>query len=395
MNLINGVPDSDMNICGANLLLVDDEPDFLMLMSHWLREGGYAVRTASNGREALEACVQKQPDLILLDVLMPEIGGLDVCRTLKSDPKTHNIPVIMVTALAAHEDRMKGLECGADDFISKPFDNAELMARTRSLLRSKFRYDALRDSYQTLTQIDAARKELTQMIVHDMRSPLTSAAGYIDLVLQQKLDIPEKPRKWLGAVHNSIQTLAKMVTDMFDISRMEDGVFPLEHMRVDINNLVSSAVEDARARAPVLCGKTIDISVSGSLPAVTADATVLARVLSNFLQNGIRRARAEVRVVLRERPAERDIHVCVTDDGPELHKELRPHMFSKFSGRVKRQFGIKTDSGLGLAFCKLAVEQHGGSVWFETSSDKGTSFHFTVPVQPKAPGEPKPAVTMF
>lgn len=148
----------------SNILVVDDIPLNVELLRTYLKSSGYSVFEAHDGEEALKSVAQNKPDLILLDIMMPKINGFEVCRKLKSDPRTQFVPIVMVTALQSVEDKVQGLEVGADDFITKPFNKMELLARVKSLLRIKFLHDELE---KKIIQLDEARKRLQQLAVTD------------------------------------------------------------------------------------------------------------------------------------------------------------------------------------------------------------------------------------
>nr|HQU74865.1 response regulator [Calditrichia bacterium] len=168
----------------ARILIVDDTQESIDLLVYFLKPTGYRVLTATNGYKALEIINATPPDLILLDVMMPEIDGYEICERVKKDPKTQHIPVIMITALRELKDKITGLEAGADDFISKPYDSVELLARVKSLLRMKRYHDQLREQNRRLEEQKKAlereevlKRELTNLLVHDMKSPLFVIQG--------------------------------------------------------------------------------------------------------------------------------------------------------------------------------------------------------------------------
>ena len=172
----------------ANLLIVDDTVESLDLLVYFLKPAGYAIQTATTGRAALEHISRELPDLILLDVMLPDINGYEICERLKKDTRTRHIPIIMITALKELKDKIQGLEAGADDFVTKPFDSVELLARVRSLLRLKTYHDGLirqnaelQRQKKLLEREEKFKKDLTDLIVHDMKGPLFVIQGNLQM----------------------------------------------------------------------------------------------------------------------------------------------------------------------------------------------------------------------
>ncbi|MCX7920211.1 MAG: response regulator [bacterium] len=376
----------------ATVLVVDDIEQNVTLLEAYLKLEGYRVIKAYNGEEALQKVEQDPPDIILLDIMMPGIDGYEVCSRLKNDPKTQFIPIVMVTALQDIEDKIKGIEVGADDFISKPFNKEELFTRVKSLLRIKRLNDALQESYRTvaeqnqkLIELAQLKDGLTHMIVHDLKNPLTAIMGYLRIVTSNMLgEVPEKQVKPLNDAYRNSEYLLNMIANLLDISRMEEGQLKLKYETFPLREIVEQNLESLKILAEP-DNKTLSMDIPDNLPPLNADKGLLYRVLTNLISNAIKHTypnEGQVKVTASFNPQDQMIQVNVIDNGEGIPKEYQDKIFDKFTQVETKKLGKKFDTGLGLTFCKLAIEAHGGRIWVESEPEKGSTFSFTIPLKP-------------
>lgn len=370
-----------------HVLVVDDEELNVRFLSTYLSRKGYTVSTAQTGQQALNQIKEKMPDVVLLDVMMPEMDGFEVCRRLREDPATHMLPVIMVTALSSVEDEVRALDSGADDFLPKPINNLELLARLRSLLRIKSLHDQLKDSKneleaknKKLVELQGLRDSLTQMIVHDLKNPLTGIMGCSELLMMTKENLSEKQIAIVKKIDESATTILNMISDMLDISRMEENKLILHKQFFNITEILQANVEEFR----IMMQKnsiTAEIDSNGSLPLVEADKDMINRVIANLLHNAVKHSHPEGRIILTARhdPVSNKIMISIQDFGEGIPEEYHEKIFEKFSQADLKKYGLKTDRGLGLAFCKLAIEAHGGQIHVESRLHQGSKFIFDIP----------------
>ena len=347
----------------ATILIVDDTPENVMVLSEILRPD-YKVKAATNGEQALKiAHGDNPPDMILLDVMMPGIDGFEVCRRLKGDPNTQFIPIVMVTALNGLQDRVQALEVGADDFLSKPVEPSEVKARVRSLLRLKKMHDELQSSYEQLQELQALRENLTHMIIHDMRTPLTSVIGSLWSMLEFGEFEPGSPLLELQemAVSGSDKLLT-MINDLLDITKMESGQMVIKTEAVPLE-MVAADAEVAVATLARLQNLALKIEIPSDLPPLSADRELLRRVLVNLIGNSIKFTPYEGSVTVSAQIVENNmVKVLVTDTGYGIPPEYHGKIFEKFGQVAGRSENKKFSTGLGLTFCKMAVEAHGGAI---------------------------------
>jgi signal transduction histidine kinase len=377
------------------ILVADDVPANVELLCDQLATLGYRVETAIDGPSAVEACFAKKPDLCILDVSMPagSLGvddrstGFEVCRRIKRDPRTSRIPVIFVTALNDTTDRVKAIEAGGDDFLTKPHNRQILGARLRSLLRLKFATDALEESYRKLRELEKVRDDLMKMIVHDLKSPLTSVLAALEMVLDGDFGaVNEGQRRALGDAEAKAEDLLALIEDLLEVARIEEAHIQLDLQPIAPAALLTEILHEWHMRlAQEEAIATMD--VADDTPVFHADKGLIKRVFSNLIQNALTHSPRSVTIALRARPdaASGGVLFTVADNGPGIPQEYHEIIFRKFEQAKTPSTPRVRSSGLGLAFCKLAVDAHGGRIWVQSAEGKGSQFHFTLPVQPSRP----------
>ncbi|HNW43400.1 MAG TPA: hybrid sensor histidine kinase/response regulator [Elusimicrobiales bacterium] len=363
---------------GAELLLVDDMPANLELLSYMLKAGGYKTRLAASGAEALAACAAEPPELVLLDINMPQMDGYEVCRRLKADERLAGIPVIFLSALEETVDKVRAFEAGGVDYICKPFRTEEVEARVRAQLQLRRQGRLLERNYEQLKQLEKQRDGLVHMIVHDLRTPLAVILSYLDLLAKDAAGaLPPAADEDVAAVRKAAEVMMRLVSDILDISKMESGKMNLSLADCDVRALAGKVAGEMSS----LAGRRKLTAETGGGPVlVKADAELLCRVLKNLVSNALKFAPAGGGyVLLRAGAAPGGARVTVENNGPDIPAEFQQKIFEKFgqvtAGGVRHPYS----TGLGLSFCKLAVEAHGGRIGVESSRGKPTVFWFELP----------------
>ena len=391
---LNGAVDPNTSAPTAPLILVaDDVPANVELLFDQLHVLGFRAIAAGDGPSALAACFEHRPSLCILDVSMPagDLGvddrstGFEVCRRIKRDPRTKSIPVIFVTALNDTTDRVKAIEAGGDDFLTKPHNRLVLGARVRSLLKLKGATDALEDSLRKLREVEKMRDDLMKMIVHDLKTPLTSVLATIEMLMDGDCgQIAEGQRKALADAEGKADDLPALSQDLLEVSRIEEAT-----MTLDLEPLAPGALlnEVAHEWSIRFQQERADarVDVADDAPVFEADKALLKRVLGNLIQNSLTHSASAVTLQLSARRGGGGdgILFTVADNGPGIPPEYHEVIFRKFE-RVKTTNIPRTrSSGLGLAFCKLVVDAHGGRIWVQSAGEgKGSAFHFALPIKP-------------
>ena len=375
----------------SKVLIVDDEVKNIKLLKGILFSENYRIYEASSGEAAIDLVHSIRPDLILLDVMMPGISGFEVCRQLKQDEKTKTIPIIMVTALREKEDRLKALESGGDDFLSKPVDSTEVVVRVKSLLRIKSYHDEISYNYkeiaaknEKLLELEKTKDGLMHMIVHDLRTPLGAIFGFIDIMLLNKQGLAKDQIKALEKCIDFCQELKEMIESLLSIYKLEEGKMKLNIEAANMEDMIDETVQQFFVKA---AEKQIALSYDRSDRHLIAlvDSSLVKRVLANLLNNAIRHTPYGGRIkIFAESDQNNDnLHIKVVDNGDGISPEYHQKIFDKFEQVKLKKSGIAVGaSGLGLSFCKLAVEGHDGRIWVESEGEgEGSSFQFTLPAK--------------
>lgn len=348
----------------AAILVIDDEPDNFDVIEAFLDSANYQLSYVSNGLQAFELLQAFTPDVILLDVMMPVMNGIEFCQQFKSYPQWHHIPVIMVTALTASEDLARCLAAGADDFISKPVNRLELRSRLTSMLRIKHQYDEMQDLLRL-------REDMVNMVVHDLRNPLASITLAADL-----LQRPNFPAERQSTKAKQIAIAAKELQSMIDtlllMAKLEEGKLNLDLVPIDLNELCLSALEGfdeiAAQKNVQLCS-----NLPPSSPTVQVDQALFRRIIDNLLSNAIKFSSSNSKVCLStEYDQSGSVRIKVADQGSGVTEEVRQIIFERYEiGTLIK--GVN-QTGLGLAFCKIAIDAHNGRISVEDNQPKGAIF---------------------
>ena len=361
----------------AKILVVDDELKNRKLLGDLLEAQGHQVTVAEDGQQALDEIAKDPPDVVLLDIMMPKMDGFEVCRRLKADPKTAAIPILLVTALRERDDRLKGIEAGANDFISKPVDTQEVILRARNAAYAKQLYDTVEENLERLKELEILRDNLTHMVVHDMRSPLMGISGYLDLLKLKVGDsLGDKETEYVGRARASASVLVEMISSMLDVSKLESGQMPLAAEECDLTGL---AREAAVTVALMTGGDSPSVEVGGESVAVECDLNLIRRVFVNLTANAIKFSPKDGTVRVQIEKTDGAVKAAVSDTGNGIPPEFHDKIFEKFGQMEGEQARRKYSTGLGLTFCKLAVEAHGGEIGLESEVGKGATFWFVLP----------------
>jgi two-component system sensor histidine kinase/response regulator len=357
----------------GNILIIDDTAENLRLLTNILGNKGYEVRPVTSGEYGLQAAERSSPDLILLDINMPDMDGYEVCRRLKEHKSLREIPIIFITALTDTADKLKAFSTGCVDYVSKPFQTDEVLARVQVHVRLRRTQKELADNYEKLRESEKMRENLFNMIVHDMRSPLSVIMSSLELVrMYQGDNILPKASDRLDSASFGVRNLTGMTNDLLDISKMEEGKMMLKLAPCD---LLALAAEIASGVS--MLDRTRSITVDQSTPVkVSCDAAIMRRIFQNLLSNAIKHTPRGSAVQVTAVETENVVRVSVIDNGDGIPPEAREKIFEKFGAAAARDDGTYHSVGLGLAFCKLAVQTHGGKIGVDQRPEGGSIFWF-------------------
>lgn len=370
----------EINPSEYKILIVDDVMSNVLLLKVLLTNEKFAIATASNGRQALEQVEKENPDLVLLDVMMPDMSGFEVAQHLKSNPNTADIPIIFLTALNSTADIVKGFQVGANDFISKPFNKEELIIRVThqiSLVAAK----RLILSKTEELQRTIGRDKLYSVIAHDLRSPMGSIKMVLNMLI---LNLPSEK---IGAEMYELLTMANQTTeDVFSLldnllkwTKSQIGKLNVVYQDVDLVEVTDGVIEIFSMVASL---KKIRIhEMKPEKMMVNADIDMLKTVVRNLLSNAIKFSKENSEVLVKMEEVDGMAVVSVQDYGCGISEEGQKkllHTDTHFS-----TFGTNNEegSGLGLLLCKDFVVKNGGKLWFTSKEGEGSIFSFSIPVK--------------
>jgi signal transduction histidine kinase len=385
-----------------NILIVDDSAENLRVLTDMLTEQGYLVRPAINGHVALKAIQNTLPDLILLDILMPGIDGYEVCRRLKADAHTKDVPVLFMSALNEVVDKVKAFEVGGIDYVTKPFYPEEVLARLHTHLALRRLHcalqeqnvrlqqeiiertqaeEALKASEQQLQELNAGKDKLLSIIAHDLKGPLSSLKGLTQFA-EEHLDnyTPEKLKGMIMMQRSTVENLLKLLENLLTWSRLQRGILDEFPQRLMLKQVFTRNLD---LLAPMAAQKNLTLETSYPQKLmVYADYQMVDTIMRNLISNAIKFTYPGGKILIAARQQEQHVEISVTDTGIGIDAEHLPQLF-RIDAKYKR---LGTDrekgTGLGLILCKDLVEKNSGRIWIESEVGKGTTFTFTLPALP-------------
>jgi two-component system sensor histidine kinase/response regulator len=369
------------------VLVVDDAPETVEMISAVLHEMGCQVVAASSGAEGRSAAERVSPDLVILDCILPDIPGVELCRILKADERFVHVPVIMVTGIDREDILVSALEQGADNFLTKPFSPSVLRARVATQLRTRRLTLELRDSLrdareaqEELRRAEKMRDSLVHMLIHDMKAPVSGIMGYIQLLMQATEPLDPRRRAYLQMAHRNCVALNHMMRDILDVSAADHGRMRIQPEIFSLPDLLASVSADLDFMTRP-GNKRITLRLPSYIPPIEADRDMIRRIVVNLLTNALKHTHnnGEVFVEAGFDPAADSAWLCVRDRGEGIPPEFHQRIFEKFAFVEHKSRMSRTDTGLGLAFCKLAAEAHAGSIRVESAEGRGAAFTLTIP----------------
>ena len=356
----------------GKILVVDDEAAIRDATSMTLQMAGYTVVEAADGEEALAQVDLEKPDLVLLDLMMPKINGMEVCRILRDNPETCWLPIIILSALQEKKIRIEGLEQGANVYLDKPFNEKELLAHIKNLISNRLAGDSMRETIKNRLQYE----------IHDLKTPLVNIlhAGML-LENNRQAPPPDLLEELLAIMMNNARFMLSMITNMLDVSMMETrGAKP----RLEPFNPYEAVLSSANQIKWSLREKNLRLETlrEDAPEEIVADREMIIRVIINLLSNAIKFSPqgGEIRISLsREQNA---LRCVVQDEGEGITPEVMAHLFQQYNHSPSKD-ALNYASGLGLAYSRMVIEAHGGHIGADSPPGKGTKFFFTVPLKPQ------------
>lgn len=421
---------------GTDILVVEDSRTQAIGLKFMLKGAGFNVRVAYDGALALEAVEKQRPDLIVSDIVMPNMNGYELCKAIRENEKTYDIPIILLTQLSELTDVVKALESGADNFVTKPYKQEFLLSRIHHILinrelrrdrtsekiieiffdNHKYSFSAmptqvidlllstfenaveknkelqeanrkllevqreLRDTNKQLEALNAQKNQFLGMAAHDLRNPLGHIALVTDMLMEDLADrVSAQEMEMLSITKNSSKFMLGLVNDLLDIAKIESGKLNLSLEETDLVALVAQNVERNNALA---ARKNIDIqfAANGDIPPMMVDPGKLEQVLNNLISNAVKYSYPDTTVTVSLARQSGEVVLSVADEGQGIPVEELGKLFQPFERTSVETTGGEKSTGLGLAIVQKIVEGHGGSIRVESTEGQGTTFYISLPI---------------
>ena len=379
-----------------SILIVDDSLDERLLLKTFLRAAGHAeLVIVESAREAFDHLrldddgpIETGIDLILLDITMPEMDGIEACRRIKAVPRLRDLPIVMVTAHTEVSELESAFAAGAIDYITKPLNKVELLARVRSALTLKQEMDSRRLAFmelekknQELEDESVAKTQILATVTHELKTPLSSITGYIDRMLVQRERVGplnERQQRYLEVAQRNGRRLKVLIDELLDVSRIESGSLELNPVDLDVQQEMEEVVESLQDRIKEK-RQRLALDITPNLPRLTADKLRFSQVMTNLLSNASKYSPDGSAIGVTATQEGGLMRIDVSDSGIGISSDNQSRLFSKFFRADNSSTHKVSGTGLGLFITKSVIEAHGGRIWVNSEEGKGSTFSFTLP----------------
>ncbi|MBP6740106.1 MAG: hybrid sensor histidine kinase/response regulator [Leptospiraceae bacterium] len=357
------------------ILIVDDTTKNIQVLGNMLYSKGYNISVATSGKEALESVKAKTPDLILLDIQMPEMDGFEVCKNLKSNPSTKEIPVIFLTAVTDPEKIVHGFELGAVDYITKPLNPAELFMRVATHIEIK-------ESRTKLEELNATKDKFFKIIAHDLRNPFAGIMGLSEIMENELKDNGKLNEstflQYSQLIFNSAKSALSLIENLAQWAKSQTGEIVVSPRNLPFNNLLLNTLPIVTSNA---FNKNIILEKNISdQDIVFADEALSNMIIRNLLTNAIKFTHPGGKIIVSTKMEGDFLEISISDTGIGISPKNLSKIFridSKFSSLGTNK---EKGTGLGLILCQEFVEKQGGTIRVESELGKGSKFTFTLPL---------------
>ncbi len=371
----------------GDILVVDDRLENVNLLFDILSEYGYEVRQVLTGKQALKAVNYDPPDLILLDIMMPEMDGYEVCKQLKNEEKTKDIPVIFLSALREISDQIKAFQAGGVDYIAKPFEVEEVLIRVENQLtiinqkkELSLKNEQLQNIQKELQSLNEEilrsnreLEEFTSIVSHDLRQPLTTIKSFAELLLLKYPDLLEgKPKQFIQYIIDGSMQMDQLINDLLAYARI-GGINDVQLQEINTHKLMEEVLLILHSE---ITQKQAQIKIN-YLPNIIGDHSKLSELWQNLIGNALKYC-SQTTPIINISGTEEDNNWCfqVEDNGIGIEEEYYEKIFQIFQRLHSK--GEYQGTGVGLAICKKIVDFHGGKIWVKSQYGKGSTFYFTI-----------------
>lgn len=362
-----------------SVLIVDDNPNNIRVLADYLETHGFKILVARDGESGINKAIYAQPSLILLDVMMPDIDGFETCRRLKANSTTQHIPVIFMTALTDVEDKVRGFAAGAVDYVTKPLQQEEVLARVSTHLKIQALTESLQQANARLMQMNVEKDKFFSILAHDLRGPFLPLLGSAELLYRRSRQLtPERVADMGEAIYQSGQRIMDLLENLLRWGQMQIGRVEFQPTALNVAELIKQNFDLLAANAKT---KQIELLCTSITPMlVFADSHMLNFVLRNLITNAIKFTQPEGQIRVSWEAVEAGfVTMQVQDNGVGMTEKVLQSLFRMDMRHTSRGTANETGTGLGLLLCQEMVTRNGGRIWIKSREGKGTAVSFTIP----------------
>lgn len=371
------IPEQILN--GAKILIVDDIQDNIKILGTLLRRYNVKISIAQNGLQAIKVAESVLPDLILMDVNMPEMDGFEAASNISKNETTKDIPILFLTALSEINDVVKGFELGGVDYVTKPFETKVLLARVSAHLERKFSKEKITESNQKLQKANNDKDKFLSMVAHDLRSPFSGILGLIKILDEDKDNLDkEESDQFISALHEALKSQYAFLENLLSWGRLQLDSAKINkddfHIIENFNSVQDVLGLNAKSKNIELVIKVEpeDLQTYG-------DQNQLYSVLHNLTSNALKFTKEGGTITMSAEKTESGVVIKVKDTGIGMPKEMADSIFALNKMRSRPGTNNEPGTGLGLVLCHEIVDKHGGKIWVESEENVGTTFLFELP----------------
>jgi signal transduction histidine kinase len=360
------------------LLIVDDHEENAKMVELYLKRKNIKAIISNNGASAIELARSAKPDLILLDIMMPEMDGIETAKAIQAQIESADIPIIFLTAKSSSEDVIKGLQLGAVDYISKPFNAMELIARVETHLKMKDYKDQIIEKNKQLEKLSVERNEFLGIAAHDLKNPIYNISMLAKVIKEEDLNKAEID-EFADDILKTSERMLELIKNLLDFNAIEQGKININLEKTDICELALAVADNYKERAAIK-GISIIADNSGALPVfANADRSAFIQILDNLISNAVKYSPFDKKIFLNIGASDQICYVSVKDEGPGLSDEDQKKLFGKFARLTPQPTGDEHSNGLGLSIVKKYAQLMNGDIRVETKLGEGCDFILELP----------------
>lgn len=362
---------------GSKILIVDDIQDNIKLLGQNLNKFNVKISVATNGLQAVNTANKVKPDLILMDINMPEMDGIDATKLIKSNPKTHHIPIIFITALAEQEDVIRGFEVGGVDYVTKPFNTKIMLQRVKTHLTLKFQKDKIELTNKKLIYADIEKNKFLSIIAHDLKSPFAGILGLMKIIVEEYESLSEEEKiEFITSVNDSLKNQYEFLDNLLSWSKIQFGKTKMDRISFNFPMLLDKILGVFKLNYEA---KNIKIVKKIENPDIFGDVNMMYSVFHNFLANAIKFTKENGTITITSSEEDNHYKFSVIDNGIGMDPKTINSLFKIDEIRSRPGTNQEPGTGLGLILCKEIVEQHHGKLIVESKENFGTKLIVELP----------------